>query len=360
MKVSGIVDRFYRETRLRFKEGATTGPDYARVFRRFAEAAHLEDRTKQALAGKLGRILLIDYLSTVGPASRRHDNAALKSVWTCGLGLAYPIDSRRDFGNAPPVNRRRTPRDEAVRPWAEAVRQEKEPYLRAFVLCELQYGWRPVNQLSRLRWRHVRYRDGRPSYIEADGTEAGFKSASPIVAWLPEDVGIALEDLRAVMRTAEDEPIFPWRSARGEIRRAAIGTKETAEATWRTFRRKHDLPKLRPVDLRHFVKTGLRRLGLSDPASAAWQGHKATEGGMRAVYDNPEAEALIAEQSARAPRGPLELIEPPVVRADEALPPEAVRIVSDLLAGKLSDLEAASALGRLRVALAQKQPSMEG
>jgi hypothetical protein len=235
---------------------------------------------------------------------------------------------------------------------------EKDPYVKAFVLCVLQYGWRPENQLAHLRWHHVHYQDGRMDHLEADGVEARFKSASPILARLPDDVRQALEAWRGASPAAgEDDWIFPWRDAHGTLRPAAPATGKALDGLWRRFRAKHDLAVLRPVDCRHFVKTGLRRLGLSDPAMAAWQGHKSMEGGMRATYDNPQVEALLDEQATAAPRGPLALLIPPEIHDQPGLPREAVAIVRALLGGTMSDLEAAAALGKLRTKLA-KAPSL--
>lgn len=61
-----------------------------------------------------------------------------------------------------------------------------------------------------------------------------------------------------------------------------------------------------------------------------------------------------------APRGPAAILTPPEVRTQSALPPEAARIVSDLLVGTISDLEAVGALGRLRTQLAKKVPPFLG
>ena len=355
VRVDDILERFRRETRLRFREGSATPRVYVETFRRFARAADLEHVSRQALAGKKGRVLLLDHMARVPERSRRVAFAALRCVWTTGIGLPFPLDMRSDFGKSlPPVGRRKTPPDETVRPWAEAVAREKDPYTRALVLCELQFGWRPENQLGHLHWRHIRYADGRMHHVEADGAEARFKSPSPVVARLPEDVRQALEEWRAQSPAAtEDDYIFP-RRVRGTVRRGALQDEKRLLKLWRAFATKHDLPELRPVDCRHWVKTALRRIGLSDPAMAAWQGHKATEGGMRAVYDNPELEALLDEQAVSVPRGPLALLAPPEVRAEAALPPEAARIVAELPAGTISDLEAVGALGRLRPQLARK------
>ncbi len=363
VRADDVIERFTRETQLRFRTGSGTPRVYAQVFRRFAKMESFETYTRQAIAGKKGRLLLLDFMARVPEKSRRVNIAALKCVWVCGLGLPFPLDVKRDFGKAlPTVGRRKTPADVTVRPWVEAAAREKDTYTKAFILCELQFGWRPANQIGHLRWHHLRYDGGRMHHVEADGTEARFKSPAPIVACLPDDVRKALEAWRVASPAAgEDDYIFPWRGyvvsdhkQRFEVHPKEPQTEATIWRLWNAFRRKHDLPELRPVDLRHFVKTALRRLGLSDPAAAAWQGHKATEGGMRAVYDNPENEALLDEQATVVPRGPTAVLMVPEVRDEAALPPEYLRIVMDHMAGKISDIEAAAALGKARIRLAAK------
>ncbi len=367
VKVADILERFTRETRLRFREGSGTPTTYSEVFRRFARMADLENVSRQALAGKRGRILILDFMAQVPPRSRRTVLAALKCVWTTGTGLPFPVDARRDFGKSlPPTGRRRTPPDDLVRPWAEAVAREKDPYIKAFVLCVLQYGWRPENQLAHLRWRYVRYDGGHMDHIDADGVEARFKWPSPIAAAVTEDIRRALEAWRAVSpASGEDDWIFPLRGIKKPVQRGLPQRKEALRDLWNAFARKHDLPKLRPCDARHFVKTALRRLGLSDPALAAWQGHDAkslaTEAGapMRGQYDTPQLEAILDEQRTLATRGPLGLLVLPDIHDEPALPPEAVRIVADLLAGTISDLDAAAALGKLRTKLAKNPTLLE-
>ena len=80
---------------------------------------------------------------------------------------------------------------------------------------------------------------------------------------------------------------------------------------------------------------------------------------MRAVHDNPQLEALLDEQATAAPRGPVALLTPPELHEEFRLPPEAIQIVADLLAGTISDLEAAAALGKLRTRLAKSRAVLE-
>ncbi len=62
---------------------------------------------------------------------------------------------------------------------------------------------------------------------------------------------------------------------------------------------------------------------------------------------------VLAEQSAKWPDGPLAEILPPEVRADPAIPPELVRLWEDIKRGKVTDFEAAQALGKLRTKFVQ-------
>lgn len=390
-----MLRHFDEETRTRFREQGSTRDHYHWVFRRFADGsddasyegkweppgADLKNLTRRTLASRKGRTLLLAFLAATPTRSRRVVNSALKAVWTCGLDLAYPIDPKRDFGHTlPPVGQRQTPRDEVVRPWVDAVGREKDPWLQAFVLTELQYGWRPVNQTSQLKWRHIRYENHHPHHVSADGFEAGFKTHTPILAWLTPDMCAALEALRKLTGAKEDDFVFPWHDARGDpwcdydgnVEVNHAGTDGSVRGAWEAFARKHDLvdpqgqPTLRPVDLRHWVKTTLRRMGLSDPAMAAWQGHDARalarqEGAaMRGQYDNPGMDDVLTEQSQKAPDGPVSFLRASMVHEEPGLPPEAVRIVTDVLAGKMSDLDAALALGRLRTAIVVSTPPSVG
>src|SRR5207247_7197755 len=132
--------------------------------------------------------------------------------------LPGPINRKRDFGKTlPPTGSREPPPDADVAPWAEAIEHERDPYMRLLVLCILQFGWRPENQVGRLKWRNVRYDpQGRPCAIVARGTEEGFKSASAVVAHLPADVVDALAAWKEKSpNVSPDARIFPWRGVTG-------------------------------------------------------------------------------------------------------------------------------------------------
>ncbi|HYM40953.1 MAG TPA: hypothetical protein VEY12_12570 [Thermoplasmata archaeon] len=352
--VRDVLERFQRNTVTRFKPTASTPMSYTWMFRRFADQVRLDKYTRKQLAGPKGRELLLAHLASVPLKSRRVTLSGLQVVWEEGLNLPWPISRKRDFGRTlPPAGRRQTPPDADIKAWAEAVRNEKDPYLKFLVLCVLQNGWRPGNQVAHLSWKHVRYDDqGKPYAIIADGTEADFKSSSPIIAWLFPDVLEAMESWRNVSpATSPEDPILPWRGMKGQYvvddmpdsKRTRPGTRldgPTVRDHFHAFAAKWSLPDLSPVYFRHAVKTLCRRAGLGDPESNALVGHGLSrEAGMTAVYDNPMTQAILDEQRNRIPHGPLGVLMPPEVHLVEGPEREATSVLAEYFAGKVGLME---------------------
>ncbi len=285
LKVEAILARFKETSILRFKPTSETPQVYEKVFRDFASFVKLERYSRRQLASR-GKALLVSFVATVPLRSRRWCLSALRCVWetglednarTDGLVLSWPI-KKGDVGRLPNADRKPTPRDESVQPWVKAADQESDPYLKALLLVEMTFGWRPGNQLGHLQRRNIRLRNGRPFAVIARGTEQDFKTHSDIVAWLPKDVAEALDSwLKESPVTAEGSPVFPWRNSAGryDLKRAA--DTGLVERLLRDFERRHRLPHVTPVEFRHWVKGSLRRHGLGGPAKAAWQGHDPAE-----------------------------------------------------------------------------------
>lgn len=349
LKVAEILERFAENTKLRLKDRVRA--DYSRAFRRFAEDVRFPDYSRRQIAGPTGRKLILAHLEGIPKPSRRWVIAALRAVWTSGTNLPWPVEVKRDLGRLPRTQRGRTPPDADVRPWAQAVRDEREPYLHLLGVFLLQYGWRP-SQISHLRWRNVEYgEDGRPRAIVASGSKEDFKTDSDVRAWLPPDVVEAIEAWRqASPDTTAERPILPRRgiTARLPIDPARMHDRHSFTRLVEHFEAKWRLRHLTPKPLRHFVATKCREAGMSYQASAFWQGHDpASSGAMRDWYDNPDD--TFAEQSAKMPYGPLGLLDPPKVASDVGLPPEIVRLLTDYLNQKVGTMELATRLETLRV-----------
>jgi len=336
VSVEAILERFERGTVVRFTPEAQTRRTYPACFKRFAKDVGLETYSRRQLAGPKGRELLLAHLAKIPVRSRRVVHSALKCVWMEGLGLPWPIDLKRDFGKTLPQTRRReSPPEKDILAWARALQNETDPYVKVLVGALLEYGWRPENQLGRLRRKHIVYENGEPYAIVADGVEAGFKSAAPIIAWITPDFRDALKRWFETCHGSPEDPILPWRGLRGEIAPTRRLQAKAVRAELRAFAKKWGIPYLAPVYFRHAVKTMLRKAGMSDPAMSAWQGHKATEGGMRAVYDNPSKEALLDEQASTVPRGPLSVLKPPEVKIVNGPETEALALLRAYLDGEL-------------------------
>lgn len=182
LNVTEIVSRFEEQTRARLR--AETQADYVRAFRRFCMASGLKDYSRRQVAGPKGRELVLRHLEAIPKPSWGRVVAALKPVWTYGLGLPWPIDSKRDLGRLPGVRRRESPNDSVMKAWKKALAFETDLYLKLVWLLIAQHGWRP-SHVCKMKWRNVRFgEDGKPYAIVADGVRENFKTCSPIAAHL--------------------------------------------------------------------------------------------------------------------------------------------------------------------------------
>lgn len=77
-----------------------------------------------------------------------------KSAWIHGLNLPWPVDPKRDLGRFPKVQRRKTPPDVDVRPWAEAIRNEKDPHMK--LLGPVRLATRFADRASEVGERRIR------------------------------------------------------------------------------------------------------------------------------------------------------------------------------------------------------------
>jgi len=336
LRVGEIINCFKKTAGLRLR--GSTPYTYERIFRLFASAMQIEKLTKRQLAGAKGKETLLSYLldeNRVPLGSRKVINASLKSVWESGLGLPYPINSRRDLGELPPVQRRQSPRDADLLPLVKAIDHEAEPYLKTLVLIILETGIRPSH--ARLfRWHNVRYGpDGKPDAILTTGLEKGNKHYTPVKIRLPPDLSEALVELRRSIPDARPEdPILPQRKRNGEYETTIPLNLMGYSNQWLRFEKRHRLNHIAAVYLRHWVSTICRRAGLSYAASNSMQGHKFSSANMRNVYDHPDDEEIFAEQARVLPHGPIGFAWPKM-EVTEAVPVELTDALSKCLSGQI-------------------------
>ena len=348
VRVADILDRFSEGTRISLKERVRK--DYKRAFRRFASEVGLEAYNRRQLGGPRGKKLVLQHLEDIPRPSHRWVLQAIKHVWIYGVNLPWPI-TKRDVGRLPKSQRGRSPPDADVRPWADAVGNETDPYLRLLVLLELQFGLRP-SHVAHLKWRNIEYDgSGRPCAIAASGRDEDFKTDSDVRAWLPPDVVEAVVTWKAASSdTTPERPILPRKgtTARLELDPTRMHDRDSFAALLEAFGRKWGLKHLSPKTFRHWVASKLREAGLSYQASAYWQGHDPTGSGyMRDWYDN-RPEDIFAEQSAKLPRGPVGMLEASDVSVKEGLPTAMLEAVKEYRDGKLSDFELIARLTTIR------------
>lgn len=345
LKVRAIIERHDGQSRHRLAPG--TQRLYRFMFVRLAESIKLENLTRRQLAGPKGKQLLLRHLDESIPIkSWRPTLSGLYSYWTYGLNLPWPIDVR-ELPRLPPVRPRQTPPDSIVREWATKLGFETDDYLRLIWLFTAEYGLRP-NQTTRLTWGHIQRQDDKPYAIVADGTQAEFKTHTPVVAWLPFGISTTLMEWeKKTPFGAPEDPILPWRSASGRYERRLMDTSSFSDH-WLRLKVKWGLPKLRPCDLRHWVNSKALRVGLSRVALGAMCGHDTSKGMTYADwYDRPQHTDLLDDQKRVLPEGLLALITDPKTRLIDNLPPELVTLWNKLSAFEIGEFEVAVELGRL-------------
>ena len=367
VNLEAVVRRFSDRTCNQLKSG--TQLDYIRAFRLFADHACLQEYTPRQLRGPKGNTLIKDFiLANVPLKSRRWYVAALRTVWISAIDKAFPLDTRRDLGRLPTIERGTSPPDGTVREWKMALDNERDPYLRLSWLLVSQFGLRP-SHVCRLKWRNVDSdKDGRPVAIHANGSDEGFKTCAPVAAALPKEVSDAMVAWKFAYpeEITPDKLILPRRSAKGKYgppkepeqgrRRSAKRSSNLLEITtaefldhWRRMQVKWGLPRLRPSGLRHWVATVCRKVDMSKPATAYLMGHDSAAGGaMRDWYDNPAVLEALDEQRMRLPEGPLGYLDPKLVLVDD-VPPSALVLVKDYFQGKVATLDMVNRLEAIRL-----------
>jgi integrase len=265
----------------------------------------------------------------------------LKSVWTIGVRLPWPINNKVDIGRLPKPRPEPTPPNAPVKEWAEAIANERDPYLRLVWLLIAQHGWRPSHAVG-VRWSDVQYDEqSHPYSIISSGAGAVFKSYAPVAVRLAPDVVRALEEWAKIHPDPNGNAfILPYRGLRAELDATRQMRSVEFRYHWLALQKKYGLPKLTSKSLRHWVSTQCRKAGLSKRASAYLQGHDADGGSsMRDWYDNVPIEEIFLEQGECFPNGPLATVLPMSVELIPDIPPEAVSLLSQFLSGELDSYE---------------------
>ncbi len=79
-------------------------------------------------------------------------------------------------------------------------------------------------------------------------------------------------------------------------------------------------------------------------------GHDSTQGGaIGDWYDAPQLDEVFMEQAERLPRGPLGLLEPPEVTLVGGIPPAAIALLKEYLAGACGTMDLVNRLEALRL-----------
>ena len=289
-------------------------------------APKIKDLTRKQLAGTMGRRILLNHLLGLSERSRKTLTAALKSVWTMGLGLPWPIDSRRDLPRPPPVMPTATPRDAVVLAFHEAMMKEARADYRLSWLIISATGISPSDLIALTGSTIVR--DGQYIYI----CKPREKTKVPIIARLSEDVVTVLDEYikthpGRLFEVANSDIIGEW---------------------WHKAGRRWNVEVPNPRAMRHWVATVCRKAGMSKVASAHLMGHTQSTGTSgRDWYDQPHIEDILAEQADRLPGGPLGFVMGPKVEVvtEDA---EVLTLWNRYFRGEVSILELVTLLEKLK------------
>ncbi len=361
-----VIERFKENTALRFKPGSETAEKYAEQWLRFVKRTRLEEFTPNQLKAKdrdgpewqtVGGRLLLRYMregipDARKPATRNVILASLKTVWIYGLGIPWPLDVRRDFGRTLRGNGARiTPKDGEIEPFFRATESENDPYLRSMMAVQLSCGLRSANHLGNLTWRAIQWEGAKPYAIVAAGQECGFKTDALLAAYLPPFASEALAAWKAQTPTdlPEDAPIWPMRPCEGTVKDfLKPHDRKTLVNLFTRWKVRHRIEsRLTLMFFRHWVKRKAEQAGL-DPSTADYlQGHQPKTDGGLSYGKVRDWETVVDEQRSKWPDGPLGFAFGPKVQVlDEDAP--YLRLIADLKAGRLSELEFAMAVAKVK------------
>ena len=325
LKLDAVRARFVSMTAARLK--SSTQAQYWNAFAAFAIESRLEALTKKDLSGRKGQQLLISFAAKQGAASLPIIMAGVKKVWRKGLELPWPVESD-DLPRPAAPRIVEGPRTKDVEPWARAIRNETDQYLKAWFAMEISYGLRPLNQQGSLRRKHVKFGEvtGKPIGLVANGRDAGFKTDSYLIAAFSEEIaGIVSAWIEVHPDPSPDALLFPYK-----------GKKHTAETLWRMRRRfvkKWGLKWITSKTFRHFVKGILNDVGMPEPAKSAWQGHRPKMSDMAVRYGARPIDDTFDLQLSRLPDGVLGIFD--LVTSQGRIPLEVERLWLAYEAGEI-------------------------
>ncbi len=352
------IRRFLAQSQGRFKDGAKTPYLYGHAWGKFVGFAGLGKNPSATLKRK-GQDLLREFIAVTKPY--RWEIAGVKAVWECNPFGPFPIRIRDFSKSIKQPGKRECPMDSDIEPFFKAGESESDPYAKSLILALMAYGWRPGNQIAKLKWHNLRFDpNGKPTAIIADGAKEGFKTKSFIKAFIPPMVSEALDGWRKESPdTSPEAPIWPRRAYfPGRIRNPKRAHDKDSMADFlKAFKQTHQIRSgLTAVHFRHWVKYQGRKRHMDLALLAYWQGHdtKSEMGGMSGVYGTNLPEPAIFEgQSDAWPDGPLDAFAPRLRIVDELAPYQVA--IADYNAGRIGAFEMAQRMEQIREKARSKQ-----
>ncbi|MBU0624477.1 MAG: hypothetical protein KJ672_06490 [Candidatus Thermoplasmatota archaeon] len=111
-----------------------------------------------------------------------------------------------------------------------------------------------------------------------------------------------------------------------------------------------------PVDLRHWVDSQCRDVGLQEQARAYLMGHEQPIHNMGDHYDNRDLETNLARQAEKSPYGPIGIFSQPKVELMGDLPGNIVASLIDCRDNKIGFAEVINRLDQWCLSTKQEAP----
>ena len=185
--------------------------------------------------------------------------------------------------------------------------------------------------------------------MRANGADEGFKTFADLACYLPPDLAQSLVQLRKWLKdSSEIDPILP-QMAFGQVQHQQLSNGRKNKAHWNQIRAKYDLPKLRMKDMRHWVASRCRDVGLSEQARAYMMGHEQPITNMGDVYDNRNVEINLGRQAQRFPHGVLGAFEKLDLEVMATIPNDLVAVLVGYHDGKVGITEVLTQLDAWRL-----------
>ena len=248
-----------------------------------------------------------------------------------------------------------------VAAWVEAVRTEREPYVRSWLVVEGNGGLRPEDQQAALPIADLVFNaEGVPVAVSARWEGHGFKRHADIRQPLPQEVADTLKAwLDEHPNRNPNSYVWPWRDKAGHVHDGQPQTLRTITEMRKAFMKRHDIRVwITARAMRHFVRTVFVEAEMPPAERCYWQGHTPDLNNMDVQYGGRGVEETLELQRRILPHGPMAVfVRVETTSTKDAYPVELRDIWDRVYAGEMESNEAGEKIRELVRALRKQEAS---